>query len=192
MSQHYTYLYFDENFIPYYVGKGIRDRDRRDQDHTVVPPPERILHFPQECEDAAHAFESYLIKRVGRRAEYAGNRVEEKRGPLMNRTDGGPGCVNPWLPSREADAKQAFAMGTVWGPIIGPKYIDKLLSATTYETRAKGGQIQGRILGRQNIENGHLARIRTPENQLKGTMKVNHNRWHVNRGIINPSCPLCR
>ena len=37
----------------------------------------------------------------------------------------------------------------------------------------------GRNGGRKNVESGHLA-------------SLNHKRWHVRRGVINPECQLCR
>lgn len=107
----YTYVYFDENLAPYYVGEGSRKRyvDR----HTVpIPPAERILKFHQENQEAAFAFESYLIKRIGRRPDCCGNRVDEKIGPLMNRTDGGPGASNIVMTAREAVKASAIARQT--------------------------------------------------------------------------------
>jgi hypothetical protein len=77
--------------------------------------------------------------------------------------------------------------------------------------RGAGGRIGGRRLheihpemaaqiGRKNAENGHLARIATPESCANGGRisgrivgpKVCHVRWHVNRGISNPACALCQ
>ncbi len=37
---------------------------------------------------------------------------------------------------------------------------------------------RGRFLGRKNIDSGHI-------------YKLNHLRWHINRGIVNPNCKLC-
>jgi hypothetical protein len=69
--RHYTYIYFDENLVPYYVGEGFRKRfmvKHEGRGRVVpVPPLERILRFEQDCQEAAFAFESWLIKRIGRR-----------------------------------------------------------------------------------------------------------------------------
>ena len=31
----------------------------------------------------------------------------------------------------------------------------------------------------------------TPDGRLRGSYKVCHNRWHIKRGLINPTCFLC-
>ena len=51
------------------------------------------------------------------------------------------------------------------------------------------GQIQalGHSQGLENVKNGHLARLRTPEHQRRAL----HSRWHIARGIVNPRCNLC-
>lgn len=62
-----------------------------------------------------------------------------------------------------------------------------------------GGPIGGRIQGRKNVENGQLARIRAAGGRASGRIAVEsgrldrgrHTRWHVNRGIISPTCNLC-
>jgi hypothetical protein len=193
----YNYIYFDEDFIPYYVGKGIMFRDSRSRDlvdhkRVSVPPPERILRFDQECAEAALAFESYLIKRIGRRADCCGNREDEKIGPLMNRTDGGLGATNPCESMRKAQRLQ--------GQI--------------------SGHVSGRANGRRNVESGHLARISKLGGRKKGDLRLKLNgrnwgltggliaaergqvgrvagrralciRWHKNRGIVKPGCITC-
>jgi hypothetical protein len=75
-----------------------------------------------------------------------------------------------------------------------------------------GGAISGPINGRRNVENGHMARMRTPEHQraagrLGGKIggKINGQRaaelgkaqqlacirWHRNRGIVSAKCRNC-
>jgi hypothetical protein len=57
------------------------------------------------------------------------------------------------------------------------------------EIASARGQIQklGHSQGMENIKNGHLARLRTPEHQQAAA----HTRWHVRKGIVNPRCSLC-
>jgi hypothetical protein len=66
----------------------------------------------------------------------------------------------------------------------------------------------GSINGQRNVENGRLARARTlitPEQRRTVARKniesglytrlaysTNHKRWHVNRNIVNPECPVCQ
>lgn len=57
---------------------------------------------------------------------------------------------------------------------------------------SKGGKIGGPICGRIAAESGQLAKLRTFEHQSKAGKSVNHNRWHINRNIINPQCALCQ
>jgi hypothetical protein len=57
---------------------------------------------------------------------------------------------------------------------------------------AKGGRIGGPKAGKMAVESGQLEGLRTPEHQSKAGRSANHNRWHVNRNIINPNCKLCK
>jgi hypothetical protein len=156
---YYTYVYFDKNRVPYYVGEGTRQRFLGS--HGRIPLPHQILVFEQDSKESALAFEAYLIKRIGRRPEDAG-RDAWKFGPLMNRSDG-PGCAN----SREAQRAMIAELGRQNGE-------------------------QGRILGRKNVESGRLARIFVSENFAKGANRGRHNRWHVERNLTSPNCPLCQ
>ena len=67
---------------------------------------------------------------------------------------------------------QIQALGRIYGPLLGQKNV-------------QSGQIQalGYIQGLRNVANGQLQSI---------SAKGSHIRWHVNRGIINPRCKLCR
>jgi len=113
--------------------------------------------------------------------------------------------------------KYGDVYGRIQGPITGRHNVESghLARICTFETRAKGG----RKSGRQNVENGQLARLRTPEHQaaaghIGGSISIRkhkengtglfapgiaasrgakggHLRWHVSRGIIKSTCPLC-
>ena len=95
------------------------------------------------------------------------------------------------------------------GPISGRKNVESghLANITTFESCSKGG--------RKAVESGHLASIATFESRSKGSRNQSledkarggrngsregkarggrigsHIRWHVRRGITNPSCSLC-
>jgi hypothetical protein len=61
----------------------------------------------------------------------------------------------------------------------------------TKESCAKGGQ----VVGRANVENGHLAYARsfmTEESMKRSGHLLGHRRWHVSRGIVSPSCIICQ
>jgi hypothetical protein len=61
----------------------------------------------------------------------------------------------------------------------------------TREQRQALGRKMGSIMGRRNVENGHLARLRTSEHQSMASKAANHKRWHARRSIVNPNCSLC-
>jgi hypothetical protein len=49
----------------------------------------------------------------------------------------------------------------------------------------------GRTQGRKNVESGQLARISKLGASLGATTR-NHNQYHVKRGIVSPTCKLCK
>jgi hypothetical protein len=186
--ENYTYIYRDEQGVPYYVGKGTSGRYFEDHGRIPVPPLEHIELFEQPSPDAAYEHERALVKKFGR--------LDLGLGTLMNLTDGGQGCCNP-----NQSARQNMSTGGRWAVESG-----HLASVSTAESRARGG----RIGGRKNVESGQLASvasaggrvagksngsknlIRTPESRARGGKVATHNLWHVKRGIVNPSCELCQ
>jgi hypothetical protein len=88
----YSYLYLDENRIPFYAGCGSKKRSR-DRHLFQVPPRERIQKFFHNTEDEAFAHEMKLIATYGRQ--------DNGTGILLNRTDGGRGHSNPGPVTRE-------------------------------------------------------------------------------------------
>jgi hypothetical protein len=49
----------------------------------------------------------------------------------------------------------------------------------------------GKIWGRKNVESGRLARIAKLGASI-GASTRNHNQYHVKRGIVSPTCKLCK
>jgi len=104
------------------------------------------------------------------------------------------GCVQG---RKNVESGHIQALGHIWGP----KAVEsgQLASLRTPEHQQRAG----RAGGRKNVETGHLAQLRTPEHQAKagriggkiggrkGSLTVNHNRWHIARDIVNPKCSLC-
>lgn len=173
MTQNYTYVYFDENFIPYYVGKGIRNRDRRR--HAVpVPPLERVLRFDHNSAQEAFDHEHFLVTSIGRKDLGAG--------PLMNLTDGGAGCKNP-----TASARSRMVDGGRISGLIPKNYVgmgqaggrQHVASGHWQTMHSVGGKVGGKVTGRKNAQSGLLDKAR-------------HIHWHVNRNIVKASCSLCQ
>ena len=53
MNNYYTYIYYNADWIAYYVGKGRRNR-RRVKREIEVPPNERIQVFPLLMKSGKH------------------------------------------------------------------------------------------------------------------------------------------
>jgi hypothetical protein len=98
--------------------------------------------------------------------------------------------------------------GRKGGPVAGRKAIPRLAAIRTPEHQSKAG----RAAGRKAVESGEWDRIRnlpqTKAAQSKTGKKLgdrmaktgrlpelslmgNHVQWHVNRGVVEPDCPLC-
>ena len=89
MPKFYTYCYFNENNIPYYIGKGTGRRAYHVHDRVSVPPKDRILILKNNLtEEEAFDHEKYMIFLFGKKSE---------GGLLENITDGGK--INNNLPS---------------------------------------------------------------------------------------------
>lgn len=69
-------------------------------------------------------------------------------------------------------------IASLGGRVGGQKTADLYGSEHFQEAGRKGGPIG--------------ARNQSMEDKLKGLRKCNHVRWHVNRGIKNPECELCK
>jgi len=71
--EYYTYAYFDENNIPYYIGKG-KGKRAWDKNHSVLMPPnERIVILKNNLtEEDAFKHEIYLIEILGRKSQGTG------------------------------------------------------------------------------------------------------------------------
>lgn len=79
---YYTYAYFDENNIPYYIGKGKGNR-AWDKNHSVkIPTNDKIILLKKNIsEEEAYRHEIYMIYVLGRK--------NKGTGILENKTDGG-------------------------------------------------------------------------------------------------------
>jgi len=104
MNNYYTYVFYDENWNPYYVGKGCyyRKSDRRKREIPIADTQHtQLFEFIEEWE--AFECERELINLWGRRMD---------GGLLMNISLGGPGT--PGVPNAASAliASQAAIMVT--------------------------------------------------------------------------------
>lgn len=73
MHDFYTYAYLDENFTPYYIGKGRGARAYSRMHSVALPPEERILMLKQNLtERQALDHERYMIYIYGRKNKDGG------------------------------------------------------------------------------------------------------------------------
>jgi hypothetical protein len=196
MTQYYTYIYYDSDWMPYYVGKGKGNRAHEDHRHITVPSKDHITIQNRESESLAFEAEKILITLFGRQ--------DLGTGPLLNVDEGGR------APSRNSSIKGGTARGRQLIESGDWRRISAL--ARTPEHQAKAGAIGGRnywrLHGTENTSKGwelprtpaQLAGLRTMSparaeaarrNGLLSNGRGLHNRWHVTRGIVNPLCSFC-
>lgn len=173
----YTYTYYDEKMLPYYVGKGSGQR-AYSKNHTVsVPPRARILIQHWESEAKAHEMERWWIAFWGCKWN--------KTGRLENVDEGGRSPSKRVC--REAGRKNVesghiFKIATIEGMSkAGRMAVEsgRVFTMATPESRRNGGLASGR----KNAQAGYLPSI---------SALGNHVRHHVNRGIVNVECSLCQ
>ncbi len=198
--KYYTYTYYDESGIPYYVGKGSSNRAFRK--HTVeVPSKSRIIIQYWDSEEKAFEIEKWWVVFWG--CQY------DQTGVLENRTRGGYGA------SLEASIKGGKVAGRMCaenGHMINmrskmtPEILSNAgklgMSRMTVEQHSKYGKcgysrgIQqatqeqrsgwGRKSGLKSASTGRIQSL-----AILGNRIANHQRWHVRRGIVSPTCLLC-
>jgi len=127
--KYYCYVYYDENWQAYYVGKGVGRRMYTPHGHPELPSKERIQRFDFEQEWQAWECEIELIAFWGRQCD---------GGCLLNKSIGGPG-VSGVKRSDETRAKISAAHAGKSNHFYGKKH--------TAETKAKMSAAQA---GNQN------------------------------------------
>jgi len=83
MFNYYCYVYYDANWIAYYVGKGCKRRADYRNDEIIVPTAEYIQRFYFPAEWLAYECEAELVSFWGRQID---------GGTLINQTLGGAGA----------------------------------------------------------------------------------------------------
>lgn len=200
----YAYLWLREDGTPYYAGKGKGKRAFTSSAHNVRCPKDesRIVVFDRDSEESAFQTEKELIANWGRK--------DLGTGCLRNFTDGGDGqsgrkfsketiekmrermlgtkhaLGHTFVPSLEQCQKGAQAAAEKKVGIFAPDFdraqgVRKTNASLTSEERRKRAiKASHSIPFEQRILNGR-----------EGAIKTGHVRWHLNRGVISPSCKLC-
>ena len=99
MNDYYCYVYYDENWVAYYVGKGSGNRVYTPKDHPELPSEDRMQMFYFTEEWQAYECEIELISHWQRKCD---------GGVLLNKTLGGPG-LRGCYPGPKTRAKMASA-----------------------------------------------------------------------------------
>lgn len=169
-KRHYTYIYFDEQMVPYYVGKGIGRRAYKRHANVAVPQ-DRSRILVQHCasKDEAFEMEKLLIGMYG--CKYDGS------GCLENKNPGRMAVMSGKIRTLMEQGRKNVENG----------HMRRLNASFTHEER----QYAGHLSGRTAVESGQLDSLRTIEHQKMASQYAHHTRWHVNRGIISATCPLC-
>jgi len=153
----YTYIWLDENRVPYYVGKGIKGREFVRRAIGAPPPSDRILRFEHANEDEAFAHERELIARYGR--------LDLGTGVLLNLTDGGMGLR---------------------GHIFSPTHRTKIGAASKARMLLPENRAKAVALGQEAVASGRLARICSAAGRIGGRVTgPQHKANKV--GIFNPA-----
>lgn len=97
----YCYVYYDENWSAYYVGKGVGGRMYTPNNHPDIPPRERRQRFKFDEEWQAWECEIELIAFWGRQCD---------GGTLLNKSTGGPGGNTGVKQSAETIAKRSASL----------------------------------------------------------------------------------
>ncbi len=143
MNNYYTYIYYDADWVAYYVGKGRRNR-RRVRREIEVPPNERIQVFYFDEEWEAYECEIELISFYGR---------AQDGGTLSNVATGGAGCPGV-IPNDETRAKMSSAAKKQAPKIFTPEYKRKLSIASKArcpKIRAEAGRTcSAKLKGRKH------------------------------------------
>lgn len=99
----YVYFYIREDFTPYYVGKGRKDRAfRYHGKHINIPDKTRVLFVKQNLTELqAFILERYYIRWFGRK--------DNGTGILRNRTNGGQGYSGA-IHTKESNLKRSISI----------------------------------------------------------------------------------
>jgi len=174
----YTYIYYDQQNLPYYVGKGCKSRVFHKHVYVSVPIKSKILIQYWESEKDAFEMEEWWISFWGRK--------DLGTGILDNRTSGGADNFSKGLTFKIlSDAgKLGIQKMSIEQRSCGGR--TNVMSGHLERISSKGGK--------SHIKSGHLARLRSlisSEQRSQTTTRFNHFRWHVKRGKIKVNCIFC-
>lgn len=127
--QFYCYVYYDENWQAYYVGKG-QDRRRQQRHNVEIPEASRIQNFYFEHEWQAWECEIELIAFWNRQVD---------GGTLLNVSTGGAGGTSGYKHSPKALEKMSAGLKKRWSDPTYRKRLSRIHSKRrhTEETKRK-------------------------------------------------------
>lgn len=191
---YYTYIYYDSDWMPYYVGKGCGDRAFSKHDYGIsVPPRGHILIQNRESESLALEAEKILIKLFGRQCNHTGF--------LLNESEGGRApSFNVCQRGGRIGGKRTAESGK-WA--IGLSSVDRAVQKIAVTESAQKQVTSGELAkarscinwDRQKETVGIAARKRweaiSPHERTTQLRAALHIRWHINKGITKQGCFLC-
>ena len=113
-----------------------------------------------------------------------------KRGSLVNLTDGGEGIPNPGRDTRlKLSASKAGKPGANKGRVYPPEIRERMGAGHRgkHQTKCRSGQHC--VALSHSLRRSYKA---VPQEKCReGALRSTHVRWHLKRGVVRSSCPLC-
>jgi hypothetical protein len=158
LQEFYVYQYVTEDMIPYYIGKGKKNRIHKQHTYTILPPKEQRIIIKQGLSEIeALILENDLIRKYGRKID---------GGILDNIKINRWACNSGWNHSEETKARIS---NTKIGVKKSIETKERMRVAQLHQSEETRNKIRLANLGRK--DDGRNAKIRE-------TMKL--KRWYNN------------
>jgi hypothetical protein len=131
---------------------------------------------------------SHIGGRIGGRATVASHGSQMGNGGRIQ----GRKNVESGQLARIRELPQSKEAQCTAGRISGRKNVE---SGHLRRISSAGGKVSGATVGRRNAESGRMREVQKmglgKGGKIGGPI-ANHNRWHVRRNIVSPTCSLCQ